>query len=69
VRDNGRGFSPDTAPGPEQGHFGLLGIRGRLKEFSGSFNIESALGKGTKATVRLTIERDSYETENQNPPR
>lgn len=69
VRDNGCGFSPDNAPGPEQGHFGLLGIRERLKEFSGSFNIESAPGKGTKATVKLTIERDSYETENQNPPR
>ena len=62
VRDNGCGFSQGNAPGPEQGHFGLLGIRERLKEFSGSFNIESAPGKGTKATVKLTIERDSYET-------
>ena len=56
VRDNGRGFSPDAAPGMEEGHFGLLGVRERAEKFKGSLDIESAPGKGTRITASLLIE-------------
>ncbi|MBR1920574.1 MAG: sensor histidine kinase, partial [Kiritimatiellae bacterium] len=53
VADDGRGFDPDTAPGVTQGHFGLQGIRERIEAIGGTFTIESAPGKGTKAKIRL----------------
>ena len=55
VRDNGCGFDPAAAPGPKDGHFGLLGIRERLREFGGELTIESRPGQGTKATVSLAL--------------
>ena len=59
VTDNGCGFDPATAPGPEQGHFGLLGIRERLNDFGGSFELESAPGKGAKATISIKLSQSS----------
>ena len=59
VTDNGCGFDPATAPGPEQGHFGLLGVRERLNDFGGSFDLESAPGKGAKATISMAIGRET----------
>ncbi len=55
VRADGCGFDPAAAPGPKDGHFGLLGIRERLKEFGGELTIESRPGQGTKATVSLAL--------------
>ena len=55
VRDNGCGFVPATAPGPKEGHFGLLGIRERLKEFNGKMEIESETGNGSTISVTMTI--------------
>ena len=52
--DDGQGFVPETAPGPKQGHFGLLGIRERIEDFNGSMKIESAPDLGAKFTVTLT---------------
>ena len=57
--DNGCGFDPATAPGPEQGHFGLLGVRERLNDFGGSFDLESTPGKGAKATISLKLSQSS----------
>ena len=54
VTDDGCGFDPDTVPGVLQGHFGLQGIRERLDEIGGTFEITSAPGKGTKAVITLT---------------
>ena len=51
VRDDGDGFDPQNIPGPAQGHFGLQGIRERISGRNGSVTVESAPGKGTKATV------------------
>ena len=59
VTDNGCGFDPATAPGPEQGHFGLLGVRERLNDFGGSFELESAPGKGAKATISIKLSQSS----------
>ena len=59
VRDNGSGFDPESAPGPREGHNGLLGIHERVESFNGEFNIESMLGKGTKATVSIWTKSES----------
>ena len=53
VSDDGCGFDPGECPGVAQGHFGLQGIRERLKRCNGEMRIESAPGKGTKVTVRM----------------
>lgn len=53
VRDNGTGFDPNVAPGVREGHFGLQGIRERVREFQGELKLESERGKGVKAMVRL----------------
>ena len=59
VRDNGCGFEPDAAPGIADGHFGLQGIRERIDELGGTFEIASTPGKGTKATVSILLPQDS----------
>ena len=53
VKDNGRGFDPKSAPGPRDGHYGLLGIQERVEAFEGEFDVESAPGEGCKATITL----------------
>ena len=54
VRDNGSGFSADDAPGVAQGHFGLQGIRERLKRLNGSIVFTRPPEGGTKAIVRIS---------------
>ena len=53
VRDNGCGFDPDTAPGIREGHFGLQGIRERVRAAKGAIKVESSAGKGAKITITL----------------
>ena len=53
VTDNGCGFNPDAVPGPEQGHFGLLGVTERVNSFEGEMRITSAAGKGTRIVLSL----------------
>ncbi len=55
VRDNGCGFDPDTCPDVEQGHFGLQGIRERIKPFNGALTIVSRPQDGTKVVIRVSI--------------
>ena len=62
VKDDGCGFDPENVPGPEQGHFGLLGIRERIEYFNGELKIESSPGAGTK--VRVSINMEEYENGN-----
>ena len=62
VRDDGTGFDPASAPGIEQGHFGLQGIRERVKGFAGQLKVESALGKGTRVSVALTLPEKEEES-------
>ena len=61
VTDDGCGFDPETAPGPEQGHFGLLGIRERIEDFNGTLKIASAPDKGAKFTVTLLAADETNE--------
>ncbi|HTV39319.1 MAG TPA: ATP-binding protein [Candidatus Sulfotelmatobacter sp.] len=53
IRDDGKGFDPDHCIGPDEGHFGLLGIRERAERMGGNASISSAPGAG--ACVRVDI--------------
>ena len=55
VRDDGCGFATDRCPGPDQGHFGLDGIRERIKRLGGTFTLESSPGDGTYARFEFGI--------------
>ena len=59
VTDDGLGFDPAKAPGPERGHFGLLGIRERIEDFNGNLKIASAPNQGAKFTVTLTTPEET----------
>jgi len=59
VRDNGCGFDPNAVPGPQQGHFGLQGVRERLEKLDGCLDIRSEPGIGTKVSVRLRIQEQT----------
>ena len=56
VEDDGAGFAAASPflPG-KSGGFGLFNIRERLKRMGGSMDIESAPGRGTRATIRISI--------------
>ena len=51
VSDNGCGFEPDGDVAI--GHYGLQGIRERIKSLGGVVEIESALGFGTEILIKL----------------
>lgn len=53
VWDDGRGFDPKTAAGLKEGHFGLQGMRERIKRLAGTFEIRSFPGKGTSIVATV----------------
>ena len=61
VRDQGAGFdkhapaSPTTEGGTVSSKFGLLSIQERMRALGGGFEIASAVGQGTTATLRLPV--------------
>ena len=59
VQDNGCGFCLDSAPGFQEGHYGLIGIQERVNKFEGEFKISRGPGKGTKATVTLAVPQEA----------
>lgn len=55
VADDGCGFDPAGAPGVSDGHFGLSGIRERVRTLGGTFRILSAVGQGCRAEVEIPL--------------
>ena len=55
VLDDGIGFDPSACAGPSEGHFGLDGIRDRLRRLNGDFTIESSPLDGTCAVITLHL--------------
>lgn len=56
VRDQGKGFDIQTKAGSANGsHFGLFSIRERMQALGGSFDLESAPERGTRATLTLPL--------------
>lgn len=56
IRDNGRGFDPAKAVGAADGHFGVQGMRERMKRLGGTLALESSPGAGTRVTARVPLE-------------
>ena len=55
VRDNGAGFDPSACPGSDEGHFGLEGIRERLRAYDGNLSFEQQADRGMRAVVSIQI--------------
>ncbi|MDF0642411.1 MAG: response regulator [Nitrospira sp.] len=56
VQDQGRGFTPDAPESkPAGSHFGLFSVRERMQAMGGWFNVTSAPGAGTTATLSLPL--------------
>lgn len=53
VIDDGVGFDPLSAMGPRQGHFGLQGMRERMKRLGGQLELTSKPGQGT--VIRVSV--------------
>ena len=53
IRDDGVGFDPATVEGPREGHFGLQGMRERMKRLGGRVEIKSAPKSGTTLTATV----------------
>lgn len=54
INDNGNGFSPDR---PKSAHgFGLIGLKERVTELSGTVWIDSAPGKGTRIVASIPVQ-------------
>lgn len=52
VEDNGKGFPDDRTP---CGHFGLVGMRERIRLLGGELQVESAPGAGTRVEARVPL--------------
>jgi NarL family two-component system sensor histidine kinase YdfH len=52
IRDDGQGFDANRIPA---GHYGLLGIRERVRLVNGSFDIHSETGVGTTLIVKIPL--------------
>jgi signal transduction histidine kinase len=55
IKDNGNGFTPENCAGPNEGHFGILGMAERAKRVDGQISITSQPGQGTVVRVELPI--------------
>ena len=55
VSDDGCGFAPDAAVGANEGHFGIEGIRERVKRLGGRFTLKSSPGNGCIATAIIPL--------------
>ncbi len=52
VEDDGRGFDPEQV---QSGHYGLLGIRERLRMLAGTLDIINVPGKGTVLEMKVPL--------------
>jgi len=55
IVDDGRGFNPATAGGPESQRFGLTAMRERAVSLGGKLSIESTTGGGTRVIVTIPL--------------
>jgi len=56
VRDNGRGFSPESPRKPNS--YGLIGLRERASLLGGEMRIVSEPGRGTTVNMRVPLEHE-----------
>ena len=69
VLDDGAGFAPGSQNGPEQGHYGIVGMRERAERLGGSLQVESSPGNGTRIIAEVSQHADDDDlAEDQNLP-
>jgi signal transduction histidine kinase len=58
VADNGSGFVPDQqrTGGGANGHYGIVGMRERMKQSGGTLEMISSPGNGTRVVARLPLQ-------------
>src|SRR5215469_10940592 len=59
LRDNGVGFSLYSAEG--SGHYGLKGMRERIRKIGGELTIATAPGEGTEISIAFHSDRNDRE--------
>jgi ligand-binding sensor domain-containing protein/signal transduction histidine kinase len=57
VQDYGVGISSETHGIGEEGHYGIVGMRERMKRIGGNFDLQSQQGIGTKVTISVACSR------------
>ncbi len=55
IKDDGKGFTPGSSVGANEGHFGLVGMDERAKRLDGKLTIVSAPGAGTCVEIEIPI--------------
>jgi NarL family two-component system sensor histidine kinase YdfH len=58
IEDDGVGFEPEAV---ETGHYGLLGIRERIRLAGGKFDILSSPEEGTQLVIRLPLKANAHD--------
>ncbi len=53
VQDDGLGFDPATVSASSNGHYGLVGMRERVKRIGGTLALKSRAGVGTELTLHV----------------
>jgi signal transduction histidine kinase len=62
IADNGRAFDVGEKMGAKRtGRLGLIGMRERVRLVGGTFDVDSAAGKGTRVLVRIPLEAGNVE--------
>jgi two-component system, NarL family, sensor histidine kinase YdfH len=56
IQDDGQGFEPSAIP---SGHYGILGIKERIRLVHGRVDIQSEKGKGTMLKIEIPIRAES----------
>ena len=59
ISDDGIGFDPETV---EAGHYGLLGMRERVRLAGGNLDVHSEPGKGTRIVIQFPIRMSANAT-------
>ncbi len=55
IIDDGAGFDPANAPGPNHGHFGLQGLRERARRINAELIIDSVPSHGTRLSLAIDL--------------
>lgn len=67
--DDGCGFHPNRRLGPEQGHYGIVGMRERAERLGGSLRVHSAPGHGTRITAKVLQDGDDEDVAGDDFPK
>jgi signal transduction histidine kinase len=57
ICDDGVGFDPEAV---QAGHYGLLGMRERIRLAGGTLTVQSAMGEGTSIEINFPLQGNSH---------